>query len=319
MLQPDEHAGHSALGRRAQRRRRHALEPVVAGDQVGAALADVGDGSQALGDHRQKLPGVEGARQLGADLVEQRRTLGAAVELTVQARVDDRLPRHLAEPAQQVQLPKGPRLAAVERRGAHDLGAVDERDDDPRAEAVLRPALLLQRAGAEVRGDVLDHDRTAGPQRLTRQRVVDHRELLAGEVLLGRVFAVHRDQNAQRLLVHSVDVAGRRPHRPAHPARDGQEHALHVERRAELEAALHERAQIAVAPFQAVAQIGVLHGAGDKLAHPGGELDALLPIARMGAEEIDEADRRVLDHEGDAELAAQALREQRVALLRVEL
>ena len=72
-------------------------------------------------------------------------------------------------------------------------------------------------------------------------------------------------------------------------------------------------------PSRRPQQVGVLHGAGDELPHAGGELDALLPVARTGAEEIDETDRRVLDHERDAELAAQALREQHVALLRREL
>ena len=247
MRQIGARAQRVARARFARRRDRRALKPPVGDEQVGGALADIDDRPQALDHELEQFLILERPGELGADLVQQRRAPRAVLQLVVQTRVDDRLPGDLTEAAEQVQLLERARVEVEQSRRADHLHAVDERHDHARVEPPLRPLPPLEIARPIVAGHILDDDESSAHQGLSDQRVVGDHELATDRGLIHGAGLVDTRDDADRVPVHRVDAAGRSTRGPAHPPCDREEDTLHIQRRTELETAVHQQPEVSVA------------------------------------------------------------------------
>ena len=115
-------------------------------------------------------------------------------------------------------------------------------------------------------------------------------------------------QATQRMhvAVHGEDVAVGRGGGGAEAAGDALEDFVPVQRRPELDAALHQQAERLVAVLEALHEQRVLERAGHHLAHAEQEVPVLRVVPPPVVVHVQQADDPVLEHERHADLALRA-------------
>ena len=196
-------------------------------------------------------------------------------------------------------------MVVVDVGDADHLAAADEREAEHGPMPPAEVLLPLELADTRVDGDVLRVHGLPGVERRARQPQLLER-VLGAHVVRVRLAVIDAGDTAERVAVQGEDVAVGRGGGGAEAAGDAQEDFVPVQRRPELDAALHQQAERLVAVLEPLHEQRVLERAGHHLADAQQEVAVLRVVAPPVVVHVEQADDPVVQHERHADLALRA-------------
>ena len=234
--------------------------------------------------------------------LDERHAFGAAVELVEEGRVRQRAGGDLGQAVEKVEALEPPAVVVVDPGDPDDLAAADERELEHRPVPPAQILVPLEVAHARVGGDVVCADRLPGLESHAREAQLGDGVLRPDVPGVG-VAVVDTGDAADDVAVHGEDVAVGRVCRRAEAAGDALEDLVPVQRRPELDAALHEQAERLVAVLEAFHEQRVLEGSCHHLADAEQEVAVLRVVPPPVVVDVEQADDALVEHERDADLA----------------
>ena len=258
-----------------------------------------------LSGGEEHLVEVERRGELEADVADQSHPLGATVELVEEGRVGQRAGCDLGEAVKEVGPLETAGVVVVDAGEADDLPAADQRKTEHGSMPPAEVFRSLELADARIGGDVLGvHGLPGLESHAGESQSLDR--ILGADVLRVGLAVVDAGDAADRVAVQGEDVAVGRGGGGAETVGDALQDFVPVQRRPELDAALHQQAERLVAVLEAFHEQRVLERAGHHLAYAEQEVAVLRVVPPSVVVHVQQADDAVLEHHRYADLALRA-------------